>query len=201
MYSDTHPDVIRARERLEAAKQAATSAGPSGGSSLVSEQIAANNDAIGQLSAARDAAMARANSMMAGQARAPAIEEQAMQLESRASALRDQLKSVSEDLLKARANVRMSNEQRGERLSLVDPPNLPDHPSSPNRPLLIAGGCAAGLALGIVLALLVEFLRRPIRSPLQIQALGIPILGVVPILEPKNRPRKKRWFHKAKAHG
>jgi hypothetical protein len=40
--------------------------------------------------AQRDATLARANAQIAGQARAPAIEEQALQLESRANTLRNQ---------------------------------------------------------------------------------------------------------------
>jgi len=199
MYSDSHPDVARARARLDAARQAAASTSSAPLNDTFAEQIKANNDAIANLRAARDAAVARANSVMAGQARAPAIEEQAMQLESRASGLRDQLKSVSEDLLKARANVRMSEEQRGERLSLVDPPNLPDEPASPNRPLLIAAGCAAGLVLGLLLAMMVEFIRRPVRSPVQIESLGLPILGVVPILKQLAPPRRFQFFRKAKS--
>ena len=120
-------------------------------SAVVQEQVAANNSAIYQLMDQRDASLARASSSMAGQARAPAIMEQAMQLESRAATLRTQYQNVSENLLKAQNSSRMASEQRAERLSLVEPANLPDRPFSPNRPLLIAGGAAAGLGLGFLL--------------------------------------------------
>ena len=92
----------------------------------------------------RDATLARANAAIAGQARAPAIEEQAMQLENRGETLRTQYQTISENLLKAQNSSRMATEQRAERLSLVEPANLPDHPFSPNRPLFIAAA-AAGL--------------------------------------------------------
>ena len=128
---------------------------------------------------------------MMGQARAPAILEQASQLESRAMALRDQLKSVSDDLLKAQNSSRMANEQRAARLSLVEPPNLPDEPNWPNRPLLIAGGALFGAILGFLLAMIVELVDRPLRSPAQIEALNVPILGIVPIFEEPKKPRSK----------
>jgi len=83
-YSDTHPDVIAAKERLN---QLRRSAQGSNTSSVLQEQIAANNAAIHQLMEQRDSTLARANAAVAGQARAPAIMEQAMQLESRATAL------------------------------------------------------------------------------------------------------------------
>jgi len=146
----------------------------------------------------RDSTLARANAAVAGQARAPAIMEQAMQLESRATALRNQYQQVSENLLKAQNSARMASEQRAERLSLVEPANLPDHPFSPNRLLLIAGGAGAGLALGLLLALGLELANKPIRSPRQIERLGFPILGVVPLLKTNTRPRRFALFSREK---
>ena len=183
-YSDTHPDVIAAKERVKELRQMSASAGPD---QTLQEQIAAHNAAIRQLMEQRDATMAKANAAVAGSARAPAILEQAMQLENRATSLRNQYQQVSENLLKAQNSARMATEQRAERLSLVEPANLPDRPFSPNRPLLIAAGAAAGLALGLLLALGVEFVNRPIRSPRQLEQLDIPVIGLVPLLKSKQQ--------------
>lgn len=197
-YSDSHPDVIAARERVEILRQAARNSG-STSNSIVQDQIQANNAAIAQLRAARDALVNRANVAAAGQARAPAIMERASQLENQANALREQYKTVAGNLMRAQGSARLANEQRAERLSLVEPPNLPDRPQWPNRPLVIGAGAAAGLALGLILALLIELLNRPMRSPAQVQSMGLPILGVVPILQ--TRPSKKRFglFRKREA--
>lgn len=186
-YSDTHPDVVALKERVA---QLRRSQQTSNDASVISDQIAANNAAIRQLMGQRDAALSRANAAMAGQSRAPAIMEQAMQLENRVSTLRTQYQSVSENLLKAQNSSRMATEQRAERLSLVEPASLPDKPASPNRLLLIAGGAAAGLGLGLLLALGLELLTKPIRSPRQIEQVGLPIIGVVPMITPKGRPRR-----------
>jgi uncharacterized protein involved in exopolysaccharide biosynthesis len=191
VYSDSHPDVAAARERVATLRR--TQGGGGGGiNPIIQEQIRANNSAIAQLSASRDAALSRANAAMAGQARAPAILERAMQLENQANTLRQQYNEVSNNLLKAQSSARLANEQRAERLSLVEPPSLPDSPHWPNRPLVIAAGAAAGLGLGFLLALLVELLNRPMRSPAQVQSMGLPVLGVVPILQTK--PRKRRFW-------
>lgn len=184
-YSDKHPDVIIARERVTELRKMASQNGDKGNS--ITEQITANNAAIHQLMDQRDATLARANAAMAGQARAPAIEEQAMQLENRANTLRTQYQTISESLLKAQNSSRMATEQRAERLSLVEPANLPDHPFSPNRPLLIGAAAGAGLVLGLLLALVLEFAVKPIRSPRQLEQLGLPVIGVVPLLKPKTR--------------
>ncbi|HEV2593849.1 MAG TPA: Wzz/FepE/Etk N-terminal domain-containing protein [Sphingomicrobium sp.] len=189
-YSDTHPDVIAAKERVAQLRRMTQN---SGGDSTTQEQIAANNAAIHQLMDQRDATLARANAATAGQARAPAIEEQAMQLENRANTLRTQYQQISENLLKAQNSARMASEQRAEHLSLVEPANLPDRPFSPNRPLYIAAGAAAGLGLGLLLALGLEILNRPVRSPRQIQDMGYPMIGVVPLLKTKTKARSGRF--------
>ena len=187
-YNDSHPDVIAAKERV-AQLQRLTSQN-SDGSGAIQEQIAANNAAIHQLMDQRDAMLSRANAAMAGQSRAPAIMEQAMQLENRVSTLRTQYQQISENLLKAQNSARMATEQRAERLSLVEPANLPDHPFSPNRMLLIGGAAAAGLGLGLLLALGLELVTKPVRSPKQIERLGLPIIGVVPLIKAKTRTRR-----------
>ncbi len=194
-YSDRHPDVIAARARLDALRRATASGGDSSGSAAIAAQIRDNNSAIASLRAAKSGALASANASMMGQARAPAILEQASQLESRAIALRDQLKTVSDDLLKAQNSSRMANEQRAARLSLVEPPNLPDEPNWPNRPLVIGAGALFGLILGFLLAMVVELIDRPLRSPAQIEAMNVPVLGIVPNFEgpKKPKPKPKLW--------
>src|SRR5579884_482773 len=189
-YADTHPDVVAAREKLRALRAAAPPPDTSE-SSAIQQQISANNQAIGTLRAQRDAAIANANARLAGQAQGPAILEQASQLEDRANGLRAQYKSVADDLMKAQNSARMAGEQRAERLSLVEPADLPDHPHWPNRPLLIGGGALAGLVLGLLVALVVELLKRPLRSPVQIEGLGFPVVGIVPIID---RGTKRRWW-------
>jgi len=187
-YSDSHPDVIAAKERVKELRQMARSATPD---QTLQEQIAGNNASIRQLMEQRDATMARANAAVAGSARAPAILEQAMQLENRATTLRNQYQQISENLLKAQNSARMATEQRAERLSLVEPANLPDRPYSPNRPLLIAAGAAAGLFLGLLLALGIELVNRPVRSPRQLEQLDVPVIGLVPLIKSKPQARAK----------
>jgi uncharacterized protein involved in exopolysaccharide biosynthesis len=190
IYAESHPDVVAAREKLKAVRSASVTPDTSD-TSAVQEQIRANNEAIGALRAQKDAAIAQLNARMAGQAQAPAIMEQASQLEDRANALRTQYKSVADDLMKAQASARMANEQRAERLSLVEPADLPDQPNWPNRPLLIAAGALAGAVLGLLIALIVEILKRPLRSPVQLESLGFPVVGIVPIID---RGPKRRWW-------
>ena len=185
LYTDDHPDVKLAIRQLKAAKEIAASQASDGGSQAAAAQamLAANNAQIASLSRARTEEQAHNSALLSEQARAPVVMEQVSQLEGRADALRTQYRDVSERLFHARSSARMENEQKGERLSVIDPPVVPDKPLSPNRPVLIAGGIGAGLGLGIVLALIVEFFLRPIRGVVPIERmLGVPPLVVIPTL-------------------
>lgn len=197
-YAENHPDVVLAKQRIEELRR--TSAESAGAedrardASAIRAQIEANNSTIAALGRARSSDAARAASSLANQARGPAVLEQVTQLDSRANLLRQQYQEVADNLLKAEGSARITQEQRGERLSVIEPPAIPDAPISPNRPLLILGGIIAGLAAGLVLALLIELLLRPVRGADAIEDLGFDLLGVVPTFKAERRakPSKSR---------
>ncbi len=196
-YNDTHPDVAQARERVAQLRKIAQDRPDDG--APIQEQIAANNSAIQSMIEQRNATLARASSAMAGQARAPAIMEQAMQLENRASTLRAQYQQISENLLKAQNSLRMTSERRAEHLTLVEPASLPDRPYSPNRPFIIGLAAVAGLLLGFMIALTLELIFRPIRSPRQLEQMQLPVIGIVPLIQiktPKGRSSFLLWREK-----
>jgi uncharacterized protein involved in exopolysaccharide biosynthesis len=191
VFAESHPDVVRAKSRLQQAQEIAASQGGSTDDSLLQGQIQANNAQIAQLEQYKAQDSARAAAGMAAQARGPALQEEVSQLEARANGLRDQLREISGNVLRAQNSARMAQEQKGERLSVVDPPSAPDKPVSPNRLLLIGGGIGAGLGLGLVLALALEFLMRPIRGVGQLQGLGLEPLALVPTFTPDLAPGEK----------
>lgn len=192
-YSDSHPDVQAARERLATVRTMAQAGGSSSEAAILQEQIAANNATIAALTRSRNEAVGRAQAQAANQSRAPVILEEAMQLENRASTLRGQYREVANNLLRAQNSARLASEQRSERLALVEPPSMPDAPISPNRPLLIGAGALLGLAFGFLLALGLELLSRPLRSPAQIENMGYPVLGVVPTIQNQIKGHKRRF--------
>ena len=196
-YSDTHPDVQIARKRLEIAR--ANAKGPSSRnlSIAVRQQIAANNAAVAELNRQRSSEQSRVSAMAAIQARGPAAQQAVQQLTARADMLRANLARVSTSLLSARSVSKVGDGQRGERLTLIEPPVTPDYPTSPNRPVLIIGGIVGGIVFGLALAMLVELIQKPIRSAGQLaNILGEPPLAVVPVLNAKTPPRLGGWFRR-----
>ena len=192
-YSDNHPDVKLAESQLAAAKANASSfqANTVGGS--VQKQIAVNNQSIAELTSARSAAQGRAATVAAAQARGPVVAQQVAQLQAKADQIRTDLAKVGSSLLNARSVAKLTDEQHGERLTLIDPPVTPDTPTKPNRPLFIIGGLLGGLAIGLALALLIEAIHRPIRNVATLtRIVGAPPLGVIPVLSKKSTQRRRR---------
>ena len=183
-YSDTHPDVIAARAQLDSARRAAASSGPV--FNPVAGQLAANRAQLASLTNARNMIASRSSSVQAAQARAPALTSQIDQLQKQADTLRDQARSIGLKLQAAQIQSRVETEQKGERLTLADPPVVPDSPIRPNRPVLILGSIFGGLAAGLGLALLLELLMRPIRGTAALKnVLGEAPLAVVPDFDQK----------------
>jgi polysaccharide biosynthesis transport protein len=177
-FSDTHPDVIAAKAQLEAAKRAA---GAKIQSDPIKAQMQANQAQIAALNQARAMAASNSASYRAAAARAPALAAQLDQLEKAADVLRDQYRGIGVKLQAAQIQARMESEQKGERLTLSDPPVVPDHPLRPNRPLIIAGSIAGGFGLGLGLVLLIELVMRPIRGTAALRRVtGEAPLAVIP---------------------
>lgn len=193
-YADTHPDVRLAEQRLALVRQATrTEAAPVNDDALVQSQIAANNATIAALGQARANEAARSSSTVALQARTPVILEQVSQVEARVSALREQYVQTAAKLANAQNAAQMNQERKGERLSVIDPPTVPDKPISPEPWLLIVAGVVLGAGLGVLLALALELIRRPIRGMDQLDGLGLETLAVVPTFVP-DKPRLRDRF-------
>jgi polysaccharide chain length determinant protein (PEP-CTERM system associated) len=117
----------------------------------------------------------------------PAIEQQYKEL------TRDHQTALDfyNDLLRKRDQSAMSRDlehhQEGEQFRVLDPANLPNKPSFPNRPLFALGGFGGGLSLGLAIAFLLEMKDSSMRTERDVEfTLHLPVLAVVPALEPSS---------------
>lgn len=164
-YTENHPDVVLAKQRLEQARAIAKQNVARVPSAEIDTRLAAARNQIGALQAAKSREVSQTSAALAQRAASPAIVQQATQMQQRVATLNEQYEDLSNRLLAAKASQRAGEEQMGERLLVVDPPVVPDTPVSPNRPLILAAGVAGGLLLGLVLAFAWELFLRPIRDP------------------------------------
>jgi succinoglycan biosynthesis transport protein ExoP len=177
-YSDGHPDIAIAKRRLAEAQRLAANNQAKRPADTIDQQIAANNAQIQALQTMRGQELARLSSAQSAMAQAPLIEQQIAQEQQRLDQLTAQYETVSSRLMQAQGSAKAESEQKGERLSVIDPPVVPEDPTSPNRPLLIAGGLIGGLGLGLFLALAAELVWRPIRDMDDIRS----VTGAMPMV-------------------
>ncbi|SIN60475.1 Uncharacterized protein involved in exopolysaccharide biosynthesis [Parasphingorhabdus marina DSM 22363] len=195
VYSDDHPDVIIAKQRLAEAKQLADQNVTKIPVDSIDQQIAFNNTQISALRSAKAADTARMSAALSAQSRAPLVLQQIESLQLRLNGLNEQYQTVSRRLLAAQAGVKAENEQMGERLSVIDPPVIPDKPSSPDWMLLSAAGFGGGIALGLLLVFGTELFMQPIRDPKTISnVLGAPPMVVVPTIREQGQEKPARSF-------
>lgn len=191
VYSDSHPDVRLAEQRLAEARQFAKRnvAVQDTAASAIRQQIAANKQTITLLANAGSSEEARNAAIRAAQSRAPAISEQVAQLQARLDGLRKNYETSATKLMAARGTEKLAEQQKSERLSVIDPPVVPDSPHWPNRLLFIIGGLAAGLAFGMAVTLLLELFKRPVRGVAALQR----ITGEIPLVVVPTLARPRRW--------
>jgi polysaccharide chain length determinant protein (PEP-CTERM system associated) len=110
----------------------------------------------------------------------------------------DTLQSQYRTLLTKKEDSKVAEElerqQVGEQFKIVDPPRLPEKPFRPNRPLIDMAGAAGGLALGIGLTLLLEIRDKSLKTGFDARlVLGIPVLGLIPMMITAADRRRAHW--------
>jgi protein tyrosine kinase modulator len=123
----------------------------------------------------------------------PGVEEQYKQI------TRDHDIAVKfyDDLLAKKSESEMATSlerrQQGEEFQVMDPADLPEKPSFPNRPAFAGAGLGIGLMLGFGIVVLLEFRDKSIRTEADVeQALGLPTLASVPLIGEKAGNLKRR---------
>jgi polysaccharide chain length determinant protein (PEP-CTERM system associated) len=135
----------------------------------------------------------------------PAVEEQYKAL----TRDYDNAQKSYQDLLTKKSSadmtVKMTNQSEGERMFPLNPANLPDSPSFPNRWLFAGGGLGAGLVIGIGLAMWLELRDKSIRTEADAEAalelpilVAVPWVGIAAVENENGKNGKYRFWHRNK---
>jgi uncharacterized protein involved in exopolysaccharide biosynthesis len=113
----------------------------------------------------------------------------------------DNAQKVYQDDLAKQSTSKMATQaqqqQQGEQMALLNPANLPDSPSFPNRLFFAAGGLGTGLMLGLGLTLWLELRDKSIRTEADAEAaLDLPLLVSIPwvVEQPAANGNGKGYF-------
>ncbi len=213
-YTNDHPDVIKWKaliEQLKKTKQEAEMADKTKASDKEKEkgkvekasslpepvqitqlrsQVRAQQQTIQEYAHEKERLQRQIKTYQSRIQLSPAIEQQYKQL------TRDYQTALEfyNDLLRKKNQSAMATDlerrQQGEQFRVLDPPNLPETPSFPNRPMFAAAGFGGGLGLGLALALLFEMRDKSLRTERDIDFyLGLPTLVTVPSIGTAKRRR------------
>jgi uncharacterized protein involved in exopolysaccharide biosynthesis len=192
-YAPDHPEVL-ALERKVAALEARAGAprGRNAGS------LKADNPVFIQIRAQRETLETQERSLLAKQAelrsRRTEFERRTMKssdVEKDLSGLYRRLNTASasyqaarERLFAAKMGQALETQSKGERFTLVEPPDLPLQPSSPNRPVLLALLIVLVLAAGLGWPQLAESMDESVTSARALERVqGAPPIAEIPVIE------------------
>jgi polysaccharide chain length determinant protein (PEP-CTERM system associated) len=115
----------------------------------------------------------------------PLVEEQYKELTRGYQTALDSYNALLKNRDAAAMSADLNRDQQGEQFTVLDPANLPDAPSFPNRPLFALGGLGGGLALGLGLTFLLEMQDTSLRTERDVEfLLRLPVLAMIPAIEP-----------------
>jgi succinoglycan biosynthesis transport protein ExoP len=212
-YTPHHPDVLRTKEQIaqwekvkKRTEDSSAAAQTGTGDSLASAD-SVNQPALAEVDSRLKAIEAEiANSKQ----QADKIRKQSADVQSRLSLTpvrEQQLAEVTRNYQNSRENYQsllqkeleselasnLEKRQQGEQFRIIDPPNFPDKPFKPNRPLILLGGWVLGFCVGLGAAAAREFADGSLRSESELLAeTKIPVLTRIPVLYTAQERRSRK---------
>jgi succinoglycan biosynthesis transport protein ExoP len=195
-YSADHPDVVRLQHTVDGLQAAADAAAKSG---KRRDEAATHSDnpvyiqVKGQLDALavdRDRAVKRRDELQAKfddyerrMAQSPEVEREFHARSRELETAQLEYKEILAKQTEVKVSENLETERKGERFTMIEPPQVPEKPISPNRTLIVALGLLLSLALGAGAAAAHESFDASVRGPNDIrQLLQVPALASIPVI-------------------
>jgi uncharacterized protein involved in exopolysaccharide biosynthesis len=205
-YSPTHPDVVHLKREIDGLEKAVQTDAAAG-----TEQISAKHadnpvyiQVKGQLDALtvdrdsevkkRDELQAKFDDYEKRMAQSPEVERQYREMARELEAAQLKYQEILAKQTEAQVAQNLEAERKGEKFTLIEPPETPEKPVSPNRLLIVIAGLVVAVGLGFGAVVAHEALDASVRGPADIrQLLQVPALVSIPIIvTASERARHKR---------
>lgn len=208
-YADDHPDVVKLARSVDALEQSIASE-PAAGKEAAAE-MKPENPAYISMQAQLDALNSEEKSLRTKRVELQAKRDQyEKRLEQTPQTEREYLdlnrdhensvvryREIKAKQMEAEVAQQLEKDAKAERFSLIDPPQFPEKPRSPNRPAILLIGVVAALGGGVGYGGVLEGLDGSVKNPKQLtRALQVPLLSVIPFMENDRERirRKRRWL-------
>lgn len=123
----------------------------------------------------------------------PRGEMELARLESQVSTNRELLRSFQAQLVASDVSQAVEMTNLGLRIEVLEPPQVPLTPSSPNRSKILLAAFAMGPLLGVGIAFITELMDPTLRTLSDFRrAFGGPVLGTTPLISPRLQPKPGR---------
>jgi len=189
-YSKDHPDVLqleRAIAKLEkeqrstprSARHLQDDAPPENPAYIsMQTQIRAVQSNINSMTGQRAGLKAKVEMYEQRLARIPEVEREYQKLMRDYQDVRDRYHDIKNKLLQAKIAQSLEEKGKGERFSLLEPPDFPDRPVKPNRIGIMLLGFVLAMGAGVAFAFIAEFFDNKIYRESQLAD----ILGELPLV-------------------
>lgn len=205
-YSPEHPDVVKLQRTVEALESAVDKAAKLG---KRREATTHSDNPIyiqvkGQLDSLeverersvrrRDELQTKFDNYEQRMAASPEVERQFHTMSRELETAQLEYKNILAKQTESQVSQNLETERKGERFTMIEPPQTPEKPISPNRPLIVALGLFFSLGLGVAAAIAHESFDASVRGAGDIrQLLQVPALASIPvILTLQDQARRQR---------
>jgi polysaccharide biosynthesis transport protein len=191
-YGEEHPDVVRSRQiiaSLQQELQRVLAAGvqtaaikPENPAYInIQSQLSSVTASLHSIRKSREGIKRRVDSYAGRLERTIELEPAYLELiRSREGSVRKHQEIVSR-LLEAEVSKELEVQRKGERFSLIDPPDLPQKPDKPNRPVIMFLGLILAIGGGVGSGALLEQLDGSVRGGEHLGRLaGLSPLAIIP---------------------
>jgi succinoglycan biosynthesis transport protein ExoP len=214
-YGEKHPDVQRLKAEIAKEKaQVAANPAPEPAETpspksmptetinpVLQSQLSAVDAEIDKLKNQQEQLTQSVSSYRAKLEAVPVREQEIADLERDYGISKEHYAQLLDKRLSADTAAQLEFRQKGEKFTILDPAQVPEQPSSPNRRLINLAGALVGLGLGLTSAFVLGGMSITCVAQLPSTA-DVPVLGVVPIIRTRfDQQRQRRWVLAGAASG
>lgn len=190
-YSDQHPDVAKLKGTIAALEENMAAAGSRPAPRKIENpayltlqaQLDGLDAEIRAIKKHREETKARIGLLESRLEKTPEVERDYLDLSRDRENTLVRYREIRAKLMEAQVAQDLEKDRKSERFSLIDPPQFPEKPRSPNRPAILLIGMVLAMGGGIGGVALLETLDSSVRNSRDLaRTLDAPLLSAIPYI-------------------